>query len=277
MNDYASRVDSPLTEMFDDYVTTSQKTTIKNNFPLEKTSDDITRSYDQAFTLSEVIRQGAKYPELKGENDDVDFKELVRFLAMLSRVFKWDKFESETIGKSLNVLKWYAVILLQWIRGKGLNSIINSAIRYKEDNPNTGVWVGNLHIADCYDGSLDHKNYIIAETLGVIENVLLFSISNYFRKFSLEYNAFHNVEHFNNVWYEFVEYGTTNELTIFLQRVGFTRDSAKFLELPRNRAKYIVFIDGKIYVKRSVMTCGNASVEIDSNEIQFNMPELFVE
>ena len=33
----------------------------------------------------------------------------------------------------------------------------------------------------------------------------------------------------------------------------------------------------KIYVKRSVMTCANASVEIDSNVIQFNMPELFVE
>lgn len=278
MNDYASGVDSPLTEMFEEYVTPSQKAAIKNNFPLEKTSNDITLSYDQAFTLSEVIKQGARYPELKGENDDVDFNELVRFLAMLSRVFKWDKYESETIGKSLNVLKWYAVILLQWIRGNGLSSIINSAIRYKADNPETGVWVGNLQIAKRYDGSRNHNNYIIAETLGVIENVLLFSISNYFRKFSLEYKAFHgNVDHFDNDWYEFVEYGTTNDLTIFLQRVGFTRDSATFLEQPRNRAKYIAVVDGEIRVKKSVMTCGNASVEIDSNEIQFNMPELFID
>ena len=277
MNDYAAGVDSPLTEMFEEYVTPGQKTAIIKNFPPEKTSNDITLSYDQAFTLSEVIKRGAKYPELKGENDDVDFDELVRFLGMLSRVFKWDKYESETIGKSPNVLKWYAVILLRWIRGNGLSSIINYAIGYKHDHPDTGVWVGNLQIANRYDGSRDHKNYIIAETLGVIENVLLFSISNYFRKFSLEYKAFHNVDHFDNDWYEFVEYGTTNDLTIFLQRVGFTRDSATFLEQPRNRTKYIAMVNGEIRVKKSAWTCGNASVEIDSNEIKFNMPELFID
>lgn len=277
MNDYAAGVDSPLTEVFEEYVTPSQKSAIMKNFPPEKTSNDITLSYDQAFTLSEVIKRGAKYPELKGENDDVDFDELVRFLGMLSRVFKWDKYESETIGKSPNVLKWYAVILLRWIRGNGLSSIINYAIGYKHDHPDTGVWVGNLQIANRYEGTRDHMNYIIAETLGVIENVLLFSISNYFRKFSLEYKAFHNVDHFDNDWYEFVEYGTTNDLTIFLQRVRFTRDSATFLGQPRNRAKYIATVNGEIRVKKSAWTCGNASVEIDSNEIKFNMPELFID
>lgn len=277
MNDYASGVDSPLTEMFEEYVTPDQKNDIINNFPPERTSSDITLSYDQAVTLSEVIKQGAKYPELKGENDEVDFNELLEFLAMLSKVFKWDKYESETIGKSIKVLKWYAVILLRWIRGNGLNLIIDAAIRYKAEHPDTGVWVGNLQIAKRYDKSRDHNNYIIAETLGVIENVLLFSISNYFRKFSLEYKALHNVDHFENDWYEYVKYGTTNPLTIFLQRVGFTRDSATFLERPKNRIKYITDADGEIRVRKSVMECGNASVEMDANEIQFNMPELFVD
>ena len=123
----------------------------------------------------------------------------------------------------------------------------------------------------------NHNNYIIAETLGVIENVLLFSISNYFRKFSLEYKAFHYVDHFDNDWYEYVEYGTTNELTIFLQRVGFTRDSATFLEQPRNRAKYIVIENNEIKLRTSTKECGNVSVEMDAKEIQFNMPELFID
>ena len=266
MNDYAAGVDSPLTEMFEDYVTPEEKTAIKKNFPSEKTS-----------ALSQVVQMGAKYPELKGEDDEVDFNELLRFLGMLSRVFKWETYEKETIGKSPNVLKWYAVILLRWIRGNGLSSIISNAIKYKAQHPDTGVWVGNLQIAKRYDGSRDHNNYIIAETLGVIENVLLFSISNYFRKFSLEYKAFHHVDHFDNDWYEYVEYGTTNELTIFLQRVGFTRDSATFLEQPRNRAKYIVIENNQIRLRKSTMECGNASVEMDSKEIQFNMKELFTE
>jgi len=278
MNDYAAGNVTPITTKFDEYITPEQKERIKENFPAEKTNEDITLSYDQAVTLTAAIEYGANYPELKGENDDVDFDELVRFLNLLSRIFKWDKYERETIGKSPRVLTWYAVILLQWIRGNGLQTIINSAIRYKERNPDTGVWVGSNKLADRYDkNSSDHKNYIIAETLGVIENVLLFSISNYFRKFSLEYKAYHKVEHFDNDWYEYVEYGTTNELTIFLQRVGFTRDSATFLEMPKNKAKYITVIDGEIKVKKTVLSCGNASVEIDAGELQFNMPELFVD
>ena len=44
--------------------------------------------------------------------------------------------------------------------------------------------------------------------------------------FSNEYKRFHNVETFQNDWYEYVEYGTTNPLTILLQRSGFFRESA---------------------------------------------------
>ena len=133
-------------------------------------------------------------------------------------------------------------------------------------------------MANRYDKtSRVHQNYIIAETLGVIENVLLFSISNYFRKFSIQYKAFHGVEHFDNDWYEYVEYGTTNELSIFLQRVGFTRDSASYLEVAKNKANYIVGINGETRVRKTVLSCGNVSVEMDAHEIQFNMPELFID
>lgn len=278
MNDYASGEDSPITNIFNSYIDEEKKRKILENFPPEKTNDDITLSYDQAVTLRCIIENDAKYPELKGDNDDVDFNEVVRFLGLLSKAFKWDKYERETIGKSPNVLKWYAVILLQWIRGNGLQAIINNAISYKEKFPDTGVWVGNNLMAERYDkNSKIHKNYIIAETLGVIENVLLFSISNYFRKFSIEYKDYHKVDHFDNDWYEYVEYGTTNDLTIFLQRVGFSRDSATFLELPKHRNEFIEIVNGEIKVKKAVLSCGNVSVEMDAREIQFNMPELFID
>ena len=39
MNDYAAGIDSPLTEMFEEYVTPGQKSTIMKNFPPEKTSN----------------------------------------------------------------------------------------------------------------------------------------------------------------------------------------------------------------------------------------------
>lgn len=277
-NDYAHGEETPITQTFDEYVPLQKKKQIIENFPLEKTSNDITLSYDQAVALTYAIKNGAKYPNLKGENEEVDFDDVVNFLELLSKLFKWKIYEKETIGKSSNVLRWYAVILLQWIRGNRLSTIISNAIGYKEKNPETGVWIGNNKMADRYSKtSKAHQNYIIAETLGVIENILLFSISNYFRKFSIQYKVFHGVEHFDNDWYEYVEYGTTNKLTIFLQRVGFTRDSATYLESAKNKAKYIVILDGEIKVRKAVLSCGNESVEMEAHEIQFNMPELFID
>lgn len=113
--------------------------------------------------------------------------------------------------------------------------------------------------------------------MSVIENVLLFSISNYFRKFSLEYKAIHNLDHFDNDWYEYVEYGTTNPDTIFLQQSGFSREASLYIQKPSNYAKYVVDDNGIKKIKISILECGNIGVETEAADIQYNMPELFTE
>lgn len=248
---------------------------IRDKFPIEKTSDDITISYDQAVNLHDYVASGKSYPELQGENSDVDFEELVAFLIDLKRIFKWEIYERETIGKNNNVLRWYAQILLRWIRGNGINRIIDNALKYKSAHSETGVWIGKAKIAEHYKGTKEHQNYVIAETLGVVENVILFSISNYFRKFSAEYKKQHQVDSFQNDWYEYVEYGTTNPMTIFLQQSGFSREVSSFIQ--EHQDKYIINIDGEIKINKSVLVCGNLGVETEANDIQFNVPELFVE
>ena len=45
-----------------------------------------------------------------------------------------------------------------------------------------------------------------------------------------------------NNWYEFVKYGTTNETTIFLQRNGFSKESANYIK--EHAEKYIVYGEG---------------------------------
>ena len=223
------------------------------------------------------------YPKLTGENDEVDFDELVDFMWKLRSLFKWDIYEKKTIGKrgtddEKSVIKWYCTILLRWIRGNGLNTIVRSAVRYKENNPWTGVWSGDYMVEETYNPkSKYHKNLVIAESLSVIENVLLFSISNYFRKFSMEYKAVHQVENFENDWYEYVEYGTTNPTTIFLQQNGFSREASIYIQTPSNYSKYVTEVDGEKKIKRSILECGNIGVETEAQDIQFNIPELFVE
>lgn len=274
---------TPITETFERYVSDRQKKRILDNFPVERTSDDITLSYDQAESLREAIANGLAYPELTGEDDEVDFEKLVAFMMELRRLFKWDIYEKQTIGKPGtqkldSVIRWYSTILLRWIRGNGLRTLVGSAVRYKENNPETGVWSGQFKVAELYNPkSKYHKNLVIAESLSVIENVLLFSISNYFRKVSMEYKAFHQVDHFDNDWYEYVEYGTTNPDTIFLQQNGFSREASIFIQKPSNYNKYVTVLDGEKKIKRSILECGNIGVETEAQDIQFNIPELFVD
>lgn len=80
-----------------------------------------------------------------------------------------------------------------------------------------------------------HRNIVMSETLQAIESVVLFSFANYFLRFSEAYKRIPGIEgEMNNDRYEFVEYGTTNKLTIFLQRNGFFRETALFIRKHRS-------------------------------------------
>lgn len=137
IRDLANGDSTPVSQKFDEYLTEKQKQRIIENFPTEKTSDDITISHDQATNLHDAILQGLHYPELKGEDDDVDFEKVVDFMMTLRRLFKWDIYEKETLGKPGtykldSVIRWYSTILLRWIRGNGLQVLVSSAVSYKE-------------------------------------------------------------------------------------------------------------------------------------------------
>ena len=104
--------------------------------------------------------------------------------------------------------------------------------------------------------------------------MILFTLSNYFRKFSIEYKAFHKRDHFDNDWYEFIEYGTINRTTIVLQQCGLSRDVSTFLQ--RN-SKYLVGSAEEVKIKKAATKCSRIDVTMELNELMFNMPELFVD
>ena len=79
---------------------------------------------------------------------------------------------------------------------------------------------------------------------------------------------------FNNDWYEYVEFGSTNELTIFLQRNGLTRDTADYIR--EHKDKYVVVVNHEYRLKKQILTCGKQSVEDELNDVQYNIPEIFI-
>ena len=71
----------------------------------------------------------------------------------------------------------------------------------------------------------------------MIDRIILFKLSNYFLKISKAYKEIKQVESVPNDWYEFVEYGSTNQKSIEIQKNGFSRESAIYII--RNEKDYI--------------------------------------
>src|SRR5574344_287343 len=141
--------------------------------------------------------------------------------------------------------------------GKGLLWITNAALRYKSENPKSTI-IENGQPID-YDGSKKHKNMAIAETLETIDNVILFSFSNYFLRFSAEYKKIFGEDSLEGKdWYEFVEFGSTNRLSIFLQRNGYSRDSAIYLI--NHKSQFIKTNNNSYKIAMEVFSCNNKNV-----------------
>jgi helicase conserved C-domain protein len=75
------------------------------------------------------------------------------------------------------------------------------AIKNKEDNPKNGMYIDREYVD--YNFFKNHKNIVISDVLNVIDEVILFKLSNYFLKVSRAYTELRGEEPKHD-WYEFV-------------------------------------------------------------------------
>ena len=276
LRDIVEDKDTLVRREFKQFLTDEDERNIRAKFKNTETvpDDDINTSVDQTKRLIIAIkRDNLRYPDVK----DGFFKHdvVLAFLRKLSDVFQWRIYESSTLGKD-TLLSWYAVILCEWMEGNGLNYIMRAALKHHREHPEN-FWINN-YTRDVYnDNDKIHRNIVFADTLEVIENIVLFSISNYFLRFSNEFRRIKGDGELDaNNWYEYVEYGTTNPLTILLQRNGFSRESARFI---KENPEYVVKdgSTGKLKLKASLSKCGRTSVENEVEYIRQNIPGIFVD
>jgi len=281
LRDIVKNRHSPTREAFAPFIDEAKETLIRQHFEhsttLPKPDDDINISVDQTKSLRQAIAYGLKYPDMDGNSFNYD--ELVYFLNKLCRIFKWDIYERKTLGHvstkdgTFANLRYYATVLSRWMEGKGLKTIIEAAIEHKKNTPGSTIMVHGIPVP--YEDTQFHKNVVIADTLAIIDSVVLFSIANYFLRFSTEYKLQHGIEEFDNDWYEFVEYGSTNKLTILLQRNGFSRETSEYIKL--NRAKYVVDTHLGPKLRKTLLECPKQYVKEEVANIILNVPELFIE
>lgn len=230
--------------------------------------NDVNISTDQTSNLKLMIKQGLRYPQFD-DNGQLNYQEVLNFLDQMDSIFNWKQYEKNQIGNS-NKRRWYAVILIQWISGLGLRNIINKAIEYKRENPYKAMY-HNQEYYD-FDNSKSQKNIVINDTLYAIQNVLLFDFANYFLRVSKEMKRYLNVTALDNDWYEFIEYGTHDRFRIWLQKCGYSRESAYYIEkhpeyCKRNGASY--------HLEIALLEVKDTNIRDETRDIMYNHPEIF--
>ena len=80
---------------------------------------------------------------------------------------------------------------------------------------------------------------------------------------------------FDNDWHEYIEFGSTNELTIFFQRNGLTRDTSEYIR--KHKDKYVVKQNSTYKLKKTLLSYGKNYVKDELKDILCNVPELFID
>lgn len=280
LRDITAGRNSLVTQSFEELLDQEAKTLIVEKFSAAfktQQDDDINVSVDQHESLEARVQAGLRFPQIDKSTGRPDYDATLAFLETLARIFKWDKYESSSIGfmsgPHFSMLRWYAVILIQWIEGNGLRMILNRSIEYQKEHPDK-FWFNYKKVY--YRDTPEHKNEVCNKTLEAIESVILFSFANYFLRVSNEIKKQEGKEVLENDWYEYVEYGTTNTSTITLQRMGFTRESATWIRT--HYAGNYMYQDretGSTYLNPVLLEAENLSVRREANEIKYNVPQSF--
>ena len=280
LKDVMSGRNSRVVQEFSGCLSTTASTEIREAFARKESQpdDNISLSHDQTENLERRIRQGLHYPAIT-IGGMAKYQDIVDFLEVLCDIFKWEQYESGTLGyvkiddfgiKRHKKLRWYAYMLNEWVSGKSLQQIISESIQDKLENKGRVYY--KKHWVD-FEYTSEHINALIASILETIEDSIQFRLSNYFLKFSEVYRTVHPEQAFKD-WYEFVEYGTTDPLVIWLQKNGFTREAATYLK--NNRSKYLMEIDEQTYVSDGLLQCENESIKREAQQVYYNNHELFM-
>lgn len=221
--------------------------------------EDINTSFDQNEHLYKAIKMGSHYPRIIIGSKQ-KFDTVYSFICELNNIFDWPMYEPGTLGKKnkegeQKQLKRYTVILTKWIGGETFRDIVSESLQFYGYKDEIKI------------------NEEVATLLNIIESIIQFRFANYFLKYSKAYKEIHpEDEHFQD-WYEFVEYGTTIPTRIWLQKNGFSRDAATYIDL----SKYVTNVSGEMTIKKSLLDCERSDIRREAKQVYFNNKKLFTD
>lgn len=204
--------------------------------------------------------------KLKGEiklpsSNDVNYSVCLKILEKFYDLYVWENAEKKL--RNRNSLKYYAVLMNQWINGFTLSQIISQSIDWQQQsNGKIKITHDELVLFDRYNKK--HINILIEKIIDDIEYVLRFLLEKYFNHYYQIVEKIKGKENAGENWATLLEYGTQNRIIIALQNVGISRNTAT--KIFKDHHSCLTIIEGKlssINKKKLLQNIGRDSMEYD--------------
>ncbi|WP_144517761.1 DEAD/DEAH box helicase [Bacillus sp. FDAARGOS_235] len=178
--------------------------------------------------VRETIDRGTKvnFP------DKVNYDSCLNVLGVFYDMYDWNSLgNDEKKLKKKATLPYYAQLMNSWINGSSLSSIIKRTLEFKRDNERLIFYYRNgKPVNEVFDmNNKIHVNEEINSLMYDIEHTLQFTIEKYFSNYYDMLVALLGEEKSGVNWANYLEYGSRDSIVIALQRMGFSRHTAIYI------------------------------------------------
>lgn len=192
-------------------------------------------------SVYQQIRQKHKNNENIKFPRDVNYNSCLDLLQTFHSLYNWENNIKEL--QNIKSMRYYALLMFQWINGESLNQIITKSIQYHTNN-NTEMWFSFKERARFNSENKKHVNKLIGDIIKDIEKVLRFQFEKYFNHYYMVIKHILGEQNAGENWASLLEYGTRNKIIIALQNVGLSRHSAS--EIYKNHRQTLSIENGQL-------------------------------
>lgn len=224
-----------------------------------------------------ILAEKLEFSDLSSMDEETGKTAVQRFLCTMSICMDWSYYEKDSIGRNEESYKYFGAILYHWMKGDPVSIMVQTAISFRERYPEKGVYFKNTKKFDQYERSNEeHINYVIADTLNTIENHVQFTLGNYLQCYSNLYKEVNDGKSPSYDWSEFVSFGTMDSTIIELQKLGFSRESAR--GIVAEKSEYLVTgLSGyMVGLMSSILDCEDETMAKEAEIVYINNPGCFL-
>ncbi|WP_313598237.1 DEAD/DEAH box helicase [Epilithonimonas vandammei] len=195
----------------------------------------------------------------------INYETCLEILNNMYSLYRWDFAEKKLRDK--NSLKYYAVLMNQWINGLTLSQIIKESIDWRARKENSTIKISFNEYIPFDKTNKKHINILIEEIIDDIEYVLRFLFEKYFNHYYQIVLKIKGEEKSGENWATLLEYGTQNRIVIALQNLGLSRNTS--IKIYQNHRDSLIMFDNKLHsINKTKLLSAFNSNSIEYDEIR---------